>query len=139
MRSFVTAPPGATSLALRMGAVWLALVAAGCCGTARSPAELQRLKEAEQARRARLPSDGRSFDARWRVLRVEARQASGVTTAIAHLEQQPTLSIGLAERSKAMNLLSMAQILSAADAALYDAKAGPRNCIKTYCPPQAAA
>jgi diguanylate cyclase (GGDEF)-like protein len=58
--------------------------------------------------------------------------------AIANLEQQPTLSIGVAERSKQMNLLTLPAMLSAADAALYDAKSADRNCIRAYQPPQAA-
>lgn len=58
--------------------------------------------------------------------------------AIANLEHQPTLSIGLAERSKAMGVLTLPQLLNAADQALYDAKDANRNCIRTYQPPRAA-
>jgi diguanylate cyclase (GGDEF)-like protein len=58
--------------------------------------------------------------------------------AIAHLERQPTLSIGLAERSAALNVLTLPQLLTAADAALYDAKKSDRDCVKVYAPPQAA-
>ena len=58
--------------------------------------------------------------------------------AIAHMGAQPTLSIGLAERSKANNVLTMQQMLGAADAALYQAKAAERNCVRVYHPPTAA-
>jgi diguanylate cyclase (GGDEF)-like protein len=60
------------------------------------------------------------------------------SSAIAHLEKQPTLSIGLAERAAAANLLTLAALLHAADQALYEAKALSRNCVRTYQPPQAA-
>lgn len=69
------------------------------------------------------------------------RQAFGsvdFSSAIARLEQQPTLSIGLAERSATQNVLSLASLLSAADQALYEAKSGSRNCVRVYQPPQAA-
>jgi diguanylate cyclase (GGDEF)-like protein len=58
--------------------------------------------------------------------------------AITHLDQQPTLSIGIAERSVAMNVLTLSALLSAADQALYEAKSANRNCVKIYQPPQAA-
>jgi PleD family two-component response regulator len=58
--------------------------------------------------------------------------------AIAHLDQNPTLSIGVAERSKATNILTLGNLLSAADQALYSAKNSNRNCIRVYEPPQAA-
>jgi diguanylate cyclase len=54
--------------------------------------------------------------------------------AIANLEHQPTLSIGVAERSKATNLLTLSAVLGAADQALYDAKANNRNCVRVYQP-----
>jgi len=60
------------------------------------------------------------------------------SSAIARLEHQPTLSIGVVERSKAMNVLTLDHLLAAADQALYDAKASNRDCIKLYQPPQAA-
>ena len=60
------------------------------------------------------------------------------TSAIAHLDQQPTLSIGVAERCAAHNLLTLPALLAAADQALYEAKSGTRNCIRLYTPPQAA-
>jgi PleD family two-component response regulator len=60
------------------------------------------------------------------------------SSAITHLEQHPTLSIGVAERSKAGNILTLASLLAAADQALYNAKNSNRNCIKVYEPPQAA-
>jgi PleD family two-component response regulator len=60
------------------------------------------------------------------------------SSAIANLQGPPTLSIGVAERSKAANILSYQALLSAADQALYNAKTSTRNCIKLYEPPQAA-
>lgn len=60
------------------------------------------------------------------------------SSAIAHLDHQPTLSIGIAERSVPQNVLSLPNLLAAADQALYEAKAANRNCVKTYVPPQAA-
>jgi len=58
--------------------------------------------------------------------------------AISRLETSPTLSMGMAERSTAYNVLTVSQILSAADQALYAAKNSSRNCIKIYEPPKAA-
>jgi diguanylate cyclase (GGDEF)-like protein len=58
--------------------------------------------------------------------------------AIARLDHQPTLSIGVAERSKSANTLTLPSLLTAADQALYDAKNSNRNCIKVYQPPAAA-
>ena len=60
------------------------------------------------------------------------------SSAIAHLDAQPTLSIGMAERSTLHNITSLTALLGAADQALYDAKAANRNCVRTYQPPQAA-
>lgn len=60
------------------------------------------------------------------------------TSAIAHLEKQPTLSIGVAERSADTSVLTLTGLLGAADQALYDAKAASRNCVRTYQPPKAA-
>ena len=60
------------------------------------------------------------------------------SSAIAHLEQQPTLSIGVAERSAATNLLTLPALLSAVDQALYEAKSLSRDCVRTYQPPKAA-
>jgi diguanylate cyclase (GGDEF)-like protein len=68
----------------------------------------------------------------------QAFAAVDFSDAIAHLEQQPTLSIGVAERSKATNLLTLSSLLAAADSALYDAKNSSRNCIRVFQPPQAA-
>ena len=68
----------------------------------------------------------------------QAFSAVDFADGIAHLDHQPTLSIGVAERCKALNLLTLSAMLSAADAALYDAKAANRNCIRVYQPPQAA-
>jgi diguanylate cyclase (GGDEF)-like protein len=52
--------------------------------------------------------------------------------AIAKLEHHPTLSIGVAERSAANNVLTLPSLITAADQALYDAKSSNRNCIKVY-------
>jgi diguanylate cyclase (GGDEF)-like protein len=60
------------------------------------------------------------------------------TTAIAHLDKHPTLSIGVAERNKAANILTLPTLLAAADQALYAAKNSTRNCIRVFEPPQAA-
>jgi len=60
------------------------------------------------------------------------------SSAIAHLEQQPTLSIGVAERSASTNLLTLPAMLAAVDQALYEAKAVSRNCVRIYQPPKAA-
>ena len=60
------------------------------------------------------------------------------SSAIAHMEKQPTLSIGVAERSAANNVLTLPAMLSAVDQALYEAKAVSRNCVMTYQPPKAA-
>jgi diguanylate cyclase (GGDEF)-like protein len=68
----------------------------------------------------------------------QAFAAVDFTDAIAHLQHQPTLSIGVAERSVKDNVTSLANLLSAADTALYDAKRNNRDCIKVYAPPQAA-
>jgi diguanylate cyclase (GGDEF)-like protein len=58
--------------------------------------------------------------------------------AITRLQVQPTLSMGVVERSASQNVLSMSQMLSAADQALYAAKSGTPDCIKVFEPPQAA-
>jgi diguanylate cyclase (GGDEF)-like protein len=68
----------------------------------------------------------------------QAFAAVDFSSAIPHLQQPPTLSIGVAERSAALNTLSLAALLSAADQALYDAKAASRNCVRIYEPPKAA-
>lgn len=60
------------------------------------------------------------------------------SNAITHLDKPPTLSIGVAERNKAANILNLATLLAAADQALYAAKNSNRNCIRIYEPPQAA-
>ena len=65
------------------------------------------------------------------------RQAFGAVDfshAIARLEQQPTLSIGVVERSVPQNVVTLQNLLAAADQALYDAKAANRNCVKVYEP-----
>jgi diguanylate cyclase (GGDEF)-like protein len=58
--------------------------------------------------------------------------------AITHLEEQPTLSIGVAQRSAGDNTASLQSLLAAADIALYEAKKNNRNCIRVYAPQQAA-
>ncbi len=58
--------------------------------------------------------------------------------AITNLDKPPTLSIGVAERSKPGNILTLSALLGAADQALYAAKNSTRNCIKVFEPPQAA-
>ncbi|CAN5495090.1 hypothetical protein BH09PLA1_BH09PLA1_33880 [soil metagenome] len=68
----------------------------------------------------------------------QAFAAVDFSSAIANLEHQPTLSIGVAERSKATGVLTLPQLLSAADQALYDAKSANRNCIRIYQPTRAA-
>ncbi len=60
------------------------------------------------------------------------------SSAIANLEHQPTLSIGVAERSVAHTLVTLPAIMAAADAALYEAKNSNRNCVRVYAPPKAA-
>jgi diguanylate cyclase (GGDEF)-like protein len=52
--------------------------------------------------------------------------------AIAHLEHHPTLSIGVVERSVPQNIVTLQNLLAAADQALYEAKAANRNCVKVY-------
>jgi diguanylate cyclase (GGDEF)-like protein len=68
----------------------------------------------------------------------QAFAAVDFSDAVANLERQPTLSIGVAERSKATNILTLGALLSAADQALYDAKNSSRNCVCVYQPPKAA-
>ena len=68
----------------------------------------------------------------------QAFSAVDFSDAITNLEQHPTLSIGVAERSKPLNLLTLSAMLSAADTALYEAKSSSRNCIRVYKAPQAA-
>ena len=68
----------------------------------------------------------------------QAYAAVDFSSAVPHLEQQPTLSIGVAERSATTNVLTLPALLAAADQALYEAKASTRNCVKTYESPKAA-
>ena len=68
----------------------------------------------------------------------QAFAAVDFTDAIANLGQQPTLSIGVAERTAAHNVLTLTALLSAADQALYEAKTASRNCVRVYEPPKAA-
>ncbi len=68
----------------------------------------------------------------------QAFAAVDFSSAITGLDRQPTLSIGLAERNAAWNILTLSSLIAAADQALYDAKAANRNCVKTYQPPKAA-
>jgi diguanylate cyclase (GGDEF)-like protein len=58
--------------------------------------------------------------------------------AITHLEQQPTLSVGVVERSVPHNIVTLQNLLAAADQALYEAKGANRNCVKVYGAPKAA-
>ncbi len=67
----------------------------------------------------------------------QAFAAVDFSDAVTGLERQPTLSIGVAERSKTNNVLTLSALLSAADQALYDAKNSNRNCVRIY-QPQAA-
>jgi diguanylate cyclase (GGDEF)-like protein len=69
------------------------------------------------------------------------RQAFGsidFSDAIAKLDHQPTLSIGVVERCAENNVLTLASLLTAADQALYEAKNDNRNCTKVYQPVKAA-
>lgn len=68
----------------------------------------------------------------------QAFAAVDFSSAIANLDHQPTLSIGVAERSKANGVLTLPQLLNAADQALYDAKSANRNCIRVFQPTRAA-
>ena len=68
----------------------------------------------------------------------QAFSAVDFSDAIAHLAHQPTLSIGVAERSARDNIVNLPSLLAAADSALYEAKKANRNCIKIYSPSQAA-
>lgn len=68
----------------------------------------------------------------------QAFAAADFSSAVANLDRNPTLSIGVAERSAAHNVLTLGALLSAADQALYEAKADSRNCVRIYQPPQAA-
>jgi len=68
----------------------------------------------------------------------QAFAAVDFSDAIANLQQQPTLSMGVAERSAAGNVLTLASLLAAADQALYEAKHAQRNCIRTHHPHRAA-
>ncbi len=68
----------------------------------------------------------------------QAFAAADFSHAITRLDRQPTLSIGVAERSKITNVLTLPNLLTAADAALYEAKSANRNCVRIYQPPKAA-
>jgi diguanylate cyclase (GGDEF)-like protein len=68
----------------------------------------------------------------------QAYSAVDFSDAIAKLDHQPTLSIGVVERSAENNVLTLPSLLTAADQALYDAKNDNRNCTKVYTPVKAA-
>jgi diguanylate cyclase (GGDEF)-like protein len=68
----------------------------------------------------------------------QAFAAVDFSEAIHALDHQPTLSIGLAERSIETGVLQWSALLAAADAALYDAKQSNRNCVRVYHPAKAA-
>ena len=68
----------------------------------------------------------------------QAFSAVDFTDAITKLDHQPTLSIGVAERSAENNVLTLPSMLTAVDQALYDAKNSNRNCVKVYSPVKAA-
>jgi diguanylate cyclase (GGDEF)-like protein len=68
----------------------------------------------------------------------QAFSAVDFSDAITHLAHQPTLSIGLAERSAKDSTTNLPALLAAADAAVYEAKKSDRDCIKVYSAPQAA-
>ncbi|HSI33708.1 MAG TPA: GGDEF domain-containing protein [Tepidisphaeraceae bacterium] len=70
------------------------------------------------------------------------RQAYGAVDfshAIARLEHSPTLSIGVVERNVPQNVTTLANLLSSADLALYEAKAANRNCVRVFQPGGTAA
>jgi diguanylate cyclase (GGDEF)-like protein len=69
------------------------------------------------------------------------RQAFGsvdFSHAITNLDHQPTLSIGVVERSIPHNIITLQNLLASADLALYEAKTASRNCVKVYQPGRAA-
>lgn len=67
----------------------------------------------------------------------QAYMSVDFSDAIARMDHQPTLSIGVAQRTKP-SVMTLAALLAAADAALYEAKADNRNCVKVFAPPKAA-
>lgn len=69
----------------------------------------------------------------------QAYAAVDFSHAIAKLDKQPTLSVGLAERQPAAGIASLENLLMAADQALYEAKQANRNCVKRYEPAKSAA
>lgn len=68
----------------------------------------------------------------------QAYAAVDLSAAITNLENHPTLSIGVVERSHTGNVLTLTNLLSAADEALYEAKHSTRNCVRVYQPQRAA-
>jgi PleD family two-component response regulator len=61
-----------------------------------------------------------------------------LSQAITNLDRQPTMSIGVAERNKEANILTLGSLLAATDQALYAAKNSSRNCVRVFEPVQAA-
>lgn len=64
----------------------------------------------------------------------QAFAAVDFSHAITKLDKQPTLSIGLAERTPAAGIATLDNLMAAADHALYDAKMANRNCVRRYEP-----
>jgi diguanylate cyclase (GGDEF)-like protein len=62
----------------------------------------------------------------------QAFSAVDFSGAIAGLAVQPTLSIGVAERCKEAGIVTVEQLLAAADAAVYEAKNSNRNCVRVF-------
>jgi diguanylate cyclase (GGDEF)-like protein len=68
----------------------------------------------------------------------QAFAAVDFSDAIANLAAQPTLSIGVAQRTPSETAATLPSLLAAADTALYEAKKNNRDCIKVHSPQRAA-